>query len=682
MKHRNNSTLGAGLGWKGVGYSAAMLVVLASCAVPVTPQKPGERAQTAYEDLQAAFAGQDIPVKSVTLSEALQRAIRYNLEGRVKLMEEAVAQQVTDNTAYDFLPKLTAQAGYAARSNPVATVSKDLKTGEIGTSPSTSEDTIVGTSSLNASWNILDFGVSYLAAKQQGNRLLIATEQKRKALHNLVQQTRAAYWRAVSAERLSGELDKTSERIKKALASAKRIEQERLEPPVQALEYQRTLLDILRQMQQLQRDIVSAKADLARLMNIPPGAKWSLEVPDDTRILTPDLPTAIKPLETMALQQRPELWVEDYQARISADETRKTLLRMLPGLEFSSGLDASSNTYLLHKTWAEAGVKLTWNLINLVSGPKSVDLAEMREKLDRQKRLALSVAILAQVHVAYRRAILAMGEYENAAELYFIDNKLLEQAKSGKEAATSGELDLIRRDANRVFSQAKRDVAYAELENAISSLRLSVGVDVPEDLLSNNDFSGKAADTALNAWPAETKPQPLRALAAPTGPARDVSRPAWTIDSSPPLTPAPPLPPAPSFVPSTQIDVQKTKEIPTDVDSGQPALKMKENGFEMEAFSISDMKPVLQSGGSYIAQAGAYSSIQMAKSSWQEMIRDRPEFKAMPTMIEAHQKLKRGKLFRLFVKGRPDQLANLCHQLGRDLDFCKSTIRKVAANAP
>ncbi|KPX91409.1 Outer membrane efflux protein [Pseudomonas meliae] len=42
-------------------------------------------------------------------------------------------------------------------------------------------------------------------------------------------------------------------------------------------------------------------------------------------------------LETEALASRPELREQDYQTRISSAETRKAMLRMLPGLEFSAG---------------------------------------------------------------------------------------------------------------------------------------------------------------------------------------------------------------------------------------------------------------------------------------------------------------------------------------------------------
>lgn len=54
-------------------------------------------------------------------------------------------------------------------------------------------------------------------------------------------------------------------------------------------------------------------------------------------------------LETEALASRPELREQDYQTRISSAETRKAMLRMLPGLEFSAGGHYDSNSFLVNR---------------------------------------------------------------------------------------------------------------------------------------------------------------------------------------------------------------------------------------------------------------------------------------------------------------------------------------------
>src|SRR5690606_32784831 len=105
-------------------------------------------------------------------------------------------------------------------------------------------------------------------------------------------------------------------------------------------------------------------------------------------------------LEREALATRPELREQDYQARISAAETRKAMLRLLPGLEFSAGGHYDSNSFLVNQSWADYGVKITWNLFNVLSAPASINVSKAGEQVAEARRQAMSMAILAQLYVA------------------------------------------------------------------------------------------------------------------------------------------------------------------------------------------------------------------------------------------------------------------------------------------
>lgn len=107
-------------------------------------------------------------------------------------------------------------------------------------------------------------------------------------------------------------------------------------------------------------------------------------------------------LETEALASRPELREQDYQTRISSAETRKAMLRMLPGLEFSAGGHYDSNSFLVNDKWADLGVKVTWNLFNVLSAPAAIDVAKAGEEVATARRQAMSIAVLAQLYVAQR----------------------------------------------------------------------------------------------------------------------------------------------------------------------------------------------------------------------------------------------------------------------------------------
>jgi outer membrane protein TolC len=67
------------------------------------------------------------PIKGpLTLDEAMARALKYNLDRRARLMEEALALNQLDVSQLDMLPKLMAQAGYASRSVERATFSSPV----------------------------------------------------------------------------------------------------------------------------------------------------------------------------------------------------------------------------------------------------------------------------------------------------------------------------------------------------------------------------------------------------------------------------------------------------------------------------------------------------------------------------------------------------------------------------
>ena len=113
------------------------------------------------------------------------------------------------------------------------------------------------------------------------------------------------------------------------------------------------------------RDRSLAKTELATLINLPLGTQ--VELAPEAGYQVPELKVELGTLEQEALASRPELREQDYQARISAAETRKAMLRLLPGLEFSAGGHYDSNSFLVNQSWADYGVKVTWNLFNVLS---------------------------------------------------------------------------------------------------------------------------------------------------------------------------------------------------------------------------------------------------------------------------------------------------------------------------
>jgi outer membrane protein TolC len=84
------------------------------------------------------------------------RALKYNMDYRVKLMEEAMGQRQLDVANLDMLPKLAASAGYTARDKDNASSSQNVATGEQSLAPSISTEKQDRMADLSLSWNVLD----------------------------------------------------------------------------------------------------------------------------------------------------------------------------------------------------------------------------------------------------------------------------------------------------------------------------------------------------------------------------------------------------------------------------------------------------------------------------------------------------------------------------------------------
>ena len=106
-----------------------------------------------------------------------------------------------------------------------------------------------------------------------------------------------------------------------------------------------------------------------------PGTAFNIASPEG-EVDVPQIPDILDRLQQEALANRPELREEDYNERIGVAETRKALLRLLPGLEMNADLQYSGNSFLANQSWMEGGLKLSWNLINLVGGPQNIRLSE------------------------------------------------------------------------------------------------------------------------------------------------------------------------------------------------------------------------------------------------------------------------------------------------------------------
>jgi outer membrane protein TolC len=499
-----------------LGLTVSVVALLAGCSLSPEPFTKAELSAQAQQD-QIALTKDVAPIQGkLGLAEAVARAVKYNLDHRVKMMEQAQSLDQLDVSKFDLLPKLTTDAGYDGRSKQEVTTTRDLSTQQNG-SYGVSSDRNVITADLTLTWNILDFGVSYYNAKQAADRTLMAEERRRKVLLSLVQDVRSAYWRAASSQRLRADVDKTVAMAEAALADARKSEAENLRNPLEVLRYQRGLVENLRQLETIDQELATAHTELATLIGLTPGTPFQLDVPEGDGLVAPHWNMPIEQMEETALLNNPDLREQSYDARISVAETRKAILRLLPGISFDLSRQYDSNSMDLSHAWNDAGGKIAWNLLNVFSAPATIAAAESGEKVSDARRLALHMAVLSQVHIARRQFDIAIKQFDRASELYSIDSRILANVSNRQANDAQSKLELVSNNTSAIVGLLRRYQTLAQVHGAYSRIQGALGIEPVPEKVAATDLPTLTAAIAqtLDRWQVgETTPAPQPAVPA------------------------------------------------------------------------------------------------------------------------------------------------------------------------
>ncbi|MBF0393084.1 MAG: TolC family protein [Alphaproteobacteria bacterium] len=484
--------------------AVSIVALLSACAVTPTPFTAEEFTAKAKADRAAMFAGQEVLSKPLTLSDAVARVLKYNLDKRSKMMDEALALGQLDLDRFDLLPKLTANAGYTERSEPNATLSRDLYTQTTSTSnPSYSADRFSITSDLGLTWNLLDFGVSYFTAHQNADRALIAREKRRKTVNNLVQEVRFTFWRAAAAQALKAKVTEIIDSAEKVLKDSERVEAERLRNPTESLRVQKTLLESIRQLEAIDQELTTAKAELAALISVAPGSGFKIDVPDNGGMSIPAWDMTVEAMEEAAMINNPDLREQDYQGRIAIDDTRKEILKLLPGVTVSFSRQYDSNSFLTDNRWNDVGAKVTWNLINVLSAPDRIAHSESAEKVADAKRVALRMAVLAQVHVVSHQFASAAKQFERADKLWGIEKRLAATSGNQQRGGTANDIERISTETSAIAAELRRFQTYAQMQSAYGKLQSTIGADPVPERVASHSLEGLSGAIVLTMPPVE-----------------------------------------------------------------------------------------------------------------------------------------------------------------------------------
>lgn len=475
-----------------------LMLMVTGCAVMPIPLTSEDLYQRVQENLKDLTQYQEPVAHPITLYEAMARALKYNLETRVQGLKEMVAHRQLDLAHYNLLPKVIADATYFGRSNFSGARSRSLLTGQTSLEPSTSAEKNIFTANLTLSWDVLDFGLSYVRAQQAANDVLIAEEDKRRLANRVIQDVRAAFWKAVGAERALGRLVFMDDWVTKSLGEVRLIRERALEDPLISLQYERELLSMQREIQQLYQELSLARIQLAELMNLNPGEPYELAVPNHALPVT-TLGNQLEDLEYRALMNRPELRKIDYQKRINANETKAALLELLPNLNMYFGGFYDSNSFLFHNNWLAYGARVSWNLLNVFRHPIRLQVIEAQDQVLQMESLALTMAVMSQVHVAVAQFHAAQKDLDTAKRYLETQAAIADKVQVSWSHNRLSEHLVIKEKVQGLVAELRNEFAQAKLAMAYANVLAAIGEDpFPADI--SGDSVEEVAQALEERW--------------------------------------------------------------------------------------------------------------------------------------------------------------------------------------
>jgi hypothetical protein len=204
----------------------------------------------------------------------------------------------------------------------------------------------------------------------------------------------------------------------------------------------------------------------------------------------------------VALVRNPDLRELSYQTRINVNEVHRSMLSLLPGINFTYGPQYDSNSFLVNRWWGEGAARVSWNLMSLLSAPRTIHRARDSVKLAEAQRQALAMAVLTKLHLAYQQYLDSGKEYARARALAEVDERLYGQLSGRAAAEAQNELEPIVAGVASVASSLRRYESFSNVQAALGRLYDTVGIDIdPADLVRlDAAVLGRKTEEIMAVW--------------------------------------------------------------------------------------------------------------------------------------------------------------------------------------
>ncbi len=400
-----------------------------------------DRAIRVDTDMQTMYTATPRKIeKPIDMYMAFALALKYNYTRRLVSYQQSMIEVGKDPK--NRLPEVFSSAGYVNPSNGSAMDSE-----------------------LKLAWNILDVSTVFYQSKDDWYKTSVAYEQSRKVIHNLMQETRVLYWKALSAQRLLPLIDDMIEYMTLDVdeLNAKTVElaKEGQSLSIGELERKRSFMEATKDLSNIKRDLETANVRLASLMGFHPSTEITLVGKESGNFDLPEIKSSLSEMEWVALTNRPELRTRDLVTDV--DEVVASFkIFSNPG---DAKYKTDSNYY--NRAWSKKAKEVGMSVFENNNNPKYFEA----EALRRQRMTNL---VLTQVYVAWARYMSAIEDYQIAQELAYASEDIAEDTTitDGSRAANS-QLE----SARAIEDEAKAMIAYVNLQDALGNLYSTLGMD-------------------------------------------------------------------------------------------------------------------------------------------------------------------------------------------------------------
>lgn len=400
-----------------------------------------DRAIRVDADMQSMYANMPQRIeRPIDMYMAFALALKYNYTRRLVSYQQSMVE--LGMNPENRLPEIFSSAGYVNTSNADAMDSE-----------------------LKLAWNILDISTVYYQSKDDWYQSSVAYEQSRKVIHNLLQETRVLYWKALAAQRLLPVIDDMIEYmtldVDELNARSVDLAKEGKSLSVEELERKREYMESVKELSALKRDFETAEVRLASLMGFHPSTEFTLVGKESGNFDLPEIKSSLGEMEWVALTNRPELRVRDLVT--NADE----IIASFKVFSDPGNAQYRKDPSYYNRMWSRKAKEVGLEVFENVKDPKYFEA----EALRRQRMTTL---VLTQVYVAWARYMSAVEDYRIADELARASEDIAEDTTITKGSfATSSQLEAAR----AIEDEGKALLAYIDLQDALGNLYATLGMD-------------------------------------------------------------------------------------------------------------------------------------------------------------------------------------------------------------